>query len=209
VNVQIPIRLAAIAPVALAGILLTGCGATSAGTPETSAGNAGPGGANATATTGPTANATQPASGSGTDTPTASPTQPASGSSTASDAKCTDLTAAAASAALGKSVTVKLDTGGTQLAGLTVCDVVDADDVYPVQFSVNTMGSQALYASDEQSFGGVDLSGVGDEAFTSAVGVETLSGGVDIQVIGPAGPVLSKDYTIPTAIAKAMVAALN
>ena len=55
----------------------------------------------------------------------------------------------------------------------------------------------------------MDLSGVGDKAFTSAVGVEILSGGVDIQVIGPAGPVLSKDYTIPTAVAKAMVATLS
>jgi hypothetical protein len=202
VNVQIPIRLAAMAPVAVVGILLSGCGATSAG-------NAATGSSNSTGASGPGATATQPASGSGTANPTASPTQPASGSSSASDAKCTDLTAAAASAALGRSVTVTLDTGSTQLAGLTVCDVVNADAVYPVQFSVNTNGSQALYASDEQSFGGVDLSGVGDKAFTSSVGVETLSGGVDIQVIGPAGPVLSKDYTVPTAIAKAMVAALS
>jgi hypothetical protein len=200
VNIQVPIRLAAIAPAALAAILLGGCGATSAGSP-------------ATRTGGSATSAANPPTGSGnpiqTASPTASPTQPASGTSTASDAKCTDLTAAAASAALGRSVTVTLDTGGTQLAGLTVCDVVDPADVYPVQLSVNTAGSQALYAADEQSFGGVDLSGVGDMAFTSSVGVETLSGGVDIQVIGPAGPVLNKDYAIPTAIAKAMVAALN
>jgi hypothetical protein len=193
VNVQRPMHLTVVAPVVFAGILLTGCGATSAGSPAASVVNS------------PTESASPP----GTATPTAVATQSAPGTSTTSDAKCTDLTAAAASAALGKSVTVTLDTDGTQLAGLTVCNVVDADAVYPVQLSVNTAGAQALYAADEQSFGGVDLSGVGDKAFTSSVGVETLSSGVDIQVIGPAGPVLSKDYTIPTAIAKAMVAALS
>ena len=192
-NRQIPIRLAAIAPLAFAGILLTGCGATSAGTPATSAANAATGSAN-------------PA---GTANPTASPTQPAAGTTTSSGAKCTDLTAAAASAAVGKSVTVTLDTAGGSLPGLTVCAVTDAAEVYPIQVDVDTSDAQALYAGDDESFGGVDLSGVGDKAFTSSVGVEVLSGNVDIQVIGPAGPVLNKDYTIPTAVAKAMVAALG
>jgi hypothetical protein len=200
VNTPRPVHLAALAPVALAGILLTGCGGAGAGSPATGTGSA------ATSAGNPATGSANPAA---TATPAANATQPASGTSTTSGAKCTDLTAAALSAALGRSVTVTLDTDGTQLAGLTVCNVVNADAVYPVQFSVNTAGSQALYAADEQSFGGVDLSGVGDMAFTSSVGVETLSGSVDIQVIGPAGPVLSKDYTVPTEIAKAMVAALR
>jgi hypothetical protein len=192
VSVQIPIRLAAIAPVALATILLAGCGATVGGSPATAAGSS----------TG--ASASQPGSATSSDT-----SQPVSGTTGGSNAKCTDLTAAAASAAVGKTVTVTLDTAGGQLAGLTVCDVVDAAEVYSIQLDVNTSDAQALYAGDEQSFGGVDLSGVGDKAFTSSIGVEVLSGDVDIQVIGPAAPVLNNDYAIPTAVAKAMVAALS
>jgi len=53
------------------------------------------------------------------------------------------------------------------------------------------------------------VSGVGDKAFTSSVGIEVLGGGVDIKVMGPAGPVLSGDYTYSTAVAKAMIAALR
>jgi hypothetical protein len=53
--------------------------------------------------------------------PTGSPSgsQPGSGTSGSSNAKCTDLTPAAASAALGKTVTVTLDSGAVALAGLT------------------------------------------------------------------------------------------
>jgi hypothetical protein len=193
VSVQGPIRLAALAPIALAGILLAACGASNASGPATSGGNPTAGG-------NPTGGSTPTAGGA---------SQPGSGVSASSDAKCTDLTAAAASAAMGKTVTVTLDTAGAPLAGLTVCDVVDAAEVYPIQLDVATADAQALYSGDEQAFGGVDLGGVGDKAFTSSVGVEVLSGGVDIQVIGPAGPVLNKDYTIPTAVAKAMVAALS
>jgi hypothetical protein len=50
---------------------------------------------------------------------------------------------------------------------------------------------------------------VGDKAFTDTIGVETLSGRVNVKVTGPAGPVLSGNFAIPTAIAKAMVAALT
>ena len=70
-----------------------------------------------------------------------------------------------------------------------------------------TTGQQ--YDADQQAFAGVDLSGVGDKAFSSSIGVEILSGSVDIKVIGPAGPVLNGTDTTPTAIAKAMVAALK
>lgn len=101
-----------------------------------------------------------------------------------------------------------LDTGGASLPGLTICQLTVAGETYPIQLDVDTTDGAALYASDEQSFGGTDLSGVGDKAFTDSVGVEVMSGGVDIQVIGPAGPVLNGDFTTATAIAKAMVAAL-
>ncbi len=35
------------------------------------------------------------------------------------------------------------------------------------------------------------------------------AGGVDIQVIGPAGPVLNNDFSVPTALVKAMIAAIR
>jgi hypothetical protein len=191
-RVHTPIRLAAAAPVALATMLLAGCGASSAGSPATAAGNStGAGGSQAPAAT------------------SSSATQAGSGTSGGSNAKCSDLTAAAASAAVGKTVTVTLDTASGQLPGLTVCDIADAAEVYPIQLNVNTNDTTAEFAADEQAYEGKDLSGVGDKAFTSSVGVEALSGGVDIQVIGPAGPVLSNDYTIPTAVVKAMIAALS
>jgi hypothetical protein len=191
-RVHTPIRFAAVAPVALATILLAGCGGSGGGSPATAARNStGASGSQAAAAT------------------SSSASQPGSSTSGGSNAKCTDLTAAAASAAVGKTVTVTLDSTGTQLPGLTICDIADAAEVYPIQLNVNTNDTTAQFAADEQAYGGVDLSGVGDKAFTSSVGVEVLSGSVDIQVIGPAGPVLSNDFTIPTAVAKAMIAALS
>jgi hypothetical protein len=190
-SVHNSIRVAAIAPVALSAMLLAGCGAASSGA--------------VTATGNPITGGNPTAGG----TPTAGGSQPGAGTTSSSGAKCTDLTAAAASAAVGKAVTVTLDSSGTQLAGLTVCNVVDADEVYSIQLDVDTSDAQALYSADQGADGGVGLAGVGDKAFTSSLGVEVLSGSVDIQVIGPAGPVLGKDYTIPTAVAKAMVAALS
>jgi hypothetical protein len=123
-------------------------------------------------------------------------------------AKCTDLTNAAASAAVGKATTVTLDTTATALAGLTICKVTVASEVYPIQLDVMTNGASALFSADKNAFSGTGLSGVGDQAFSSAVGIEALSGSVDIKVNGPAGPVLNNDYTVPTALVKAMIAAL-
>jgi hypothetical protein len=185
-TVRTPIRLAVLAPVVCAASLLAACGSSGGGTPATGSGGA------------------QPASGS-----SGGGSQPSSGTSSSSNAKCTDLTPAAASAAVGKTVTVTLDSGGVSLAGLTICDVTVADEVYPIQLAVDTSDGPLLYSGDEQVSGGVDISGVGDKAFTDAIGVETLSGGVDIKVTGPAGPVLSGNFAVPTAIAKAMVAALR
>jgi hypothetical protein len=192
-RVHTPIPLAAVAPLALATVLLAGCGAASGGgSPATAAGNS----------TGTSGSQAAPATSN-------SATQAGSGTSASSNAKCTDLTAAAASAAVGKTVTVTLDPSGANLPGMTICDISAATDANPIQLDVNTSDTTAQFAADEQAYGGKDLSGVGDKAFTSSIGVEVLSGSVDIQVIGPAGPVLSNDYTIPTAVAKAMIAALS
>lgn len=183
------IRLAALAPLVCAATVLAACGSSGGGSPATGGGSP--------ATTG---GSTTPAGGS--------TSQPATGASTGSGAKCTDLTPAAASAAMGKAVTLTPDTTGATLAGLTICNVMVADEGYPIQLAVATVGGQALYSADEQAFQGKDLSGVGDKAFTSSTGVEILSGGVDITVTGPAGPVLSGNYATAIGIAKAMVAAL-
>lgn len=183
--VRTSMRLAVLMPAVCAATLLAACGSSGGGTPATGGGGG-----------------SQPAASS-----SGGGSQPGSGTSSGSNAKCTDLTPAAASAAVGKPVTVTLNSSITPLAGLTICDVTVADEVYPIQLAVMTSGAQALYSADKQVSQGVDLSGVGDEAFTSSIGVEVLSGGVDIKVTGPAGPVLSGDYAVPTAIAKAMVAA--
>lgn len=183
-TIRAPLRLVTLVPVACAAALLAGCGSSGGATPTTSGGGSQPAG-------GTSGNGSQPASGA------------------SSSAKCSDLTAAAASAAVGKSTTVTLDTTVAPLAGLTICDVTVADEVYPIQLAVMANGGQELYSADEQVSAGTDLSGVGDKAFTSSIGVETLSGGVDIKVTGPAGPVLGGNFAVPTAIAKAMVAALQ
>jgi hypothetical protein len=195
-SVRTPIRLAALVPVACATALLAACGSPGGGSPTSAGGGSQP---------------VPTASSSGSQpTPTASRGNSSSGnSSSGSGPKCTALTAAAASAAVGKATTVTLDPGSASLPGLTICDVVIADEVYPVQLAVDTNGGESLYDADEQVMSGKDLSGVGDKAFTSSISVEVLSGGVDIKVTGPAGPVLSGDYTVPTALAKAMVAAIQ
>jgi hypothetical protein len=132
------------------------------------------------------------------------PTPPANG------ARCTDLTDAAASAALGRATTVVLDTSVTPLAGLTICNVMVANEVYPIQLSVNTSDAAAEFAADKTVGSNVaDLAGVGDKAFTSSIGVEALRGTVDIKVFGPAGPIDLGNYSLPIGLAKAMAAAVR
>lgn len=123
-------------------------------------------------------------------------------------AKCTDLSDASAGAALGKKVTVK-GTASTSVAGLSICDVTIAGEIYPIQLDVNSANAQALFTADQQVSSVAALSGLGDKAFRSEIGVEALSGGVDVKVIGPAGPVLSNDFSVPTALVKAMIAAIR
>jgi hypothetical protein len=185
------IRLAALVPVACATTLLAACGSSGGGNPTSAGGGS----------------QTVPATSSSGSQST--PTASSGNSSSGSGATCAALTSTDATAAVGKATTVTLDSGTASLPGLTICDVVIADEVYPVQLAVDTNGGQSLYDADEQVMSGKDLSGVGDKAFTSSISVEVLSGGVDIKVTGPAGPVLSGDYAIPTAIAKAMVAAMQ
>lgn len=143
-------------------------------------------------------------------TPSSTPSSSSPPAPQPNGAKCTDLTNAAASAVIGRATTVALDTSVAPLAGLTVCTVTVANGIYPIQLSVNTSGGAAEFAADRSASSNVaDLGGVGDKAFTSSTGVEALRGTVDITVFGPAGPVLDGNYTIPTGLAKAMVAAVK
>ena len=123
-------------------------------------------------------------------------------------AKCIDLSDASASAALGKKATVKAE-AATHLAGLTICDVTIVGEIYPIQLDVNSANASALFTADRQVSFVASLTGLGDMAFRSSIGVEALSAGVDIKVIGPAGPVLNNDFTVPTALVKAMIAAIH
>jgi hypothetical protein len=173
--------------------LLSGCGGSSGGPVAAAAQGATP----------PVTTSSAPV------TTSAAPTTSGSAPSTSGGgAKCSDLTNAAASASVGKPTTVKPEPT-TPLPGLTICDVAVTGEVYPIQLTVDTNNGQVAYGVDQQALAGVDLPGVGDKAFSSAIGIETVSGNVDIKVTGPAGPVLSKIYTLPIAIAKAMIAALN
>ena len=183
-----PIRLAVLVPISCAAGFLAGCGSSGGGASVAGGGTT---------------------TGGSTSQPASSTSQPASGGSSGSGAKCTDLTAAAASSALGKATTVTLDTTVATQAGLTICNVTVANEVFPIQLAVYDNDGQAILNSDKQNASGVDLSGVGDQAITTDIGVDALSGGVLIEVTGPAGAVLSGDDRIPTAIAKAMIAAMK
>jgi hypothetical protein len=88
--------------------------------------------------------------------------------------------------------------------------VTIANEVYPVQLAVNTHNGATAFAADKSAESPVKpIAGVGDQAFSWSIGVEALAKGADIKATGPAGPVLSGDFTVPTALAKAMVAALG
>jgi hypothetical protein len=80
--------------------------------------------------------------------------------------------------------------GDASLAGLTICDVTVEGAFYPIQLSVDTKDAEATYAADKEASAGVALSGIGDKAFKSSTGIEVLSSNAEIEVIGPAGPVL-------------------
>lgn len=145
-----------------------------------------------------------------TTTTTSTTPTPTSGPSAAtSNAKCTDLTDAAASAAVGTATTVTLDTT-PPLAGLTICNIAVAGEIDPIQLDVNTVGAAAKYHLDHEVDGGPSIAGIGDQAFRSATGIEALVGNVCIDVIGPAEPILlHHDFSQPTALVKAMVATVK
>lgn len=188
-----PLQIATVTGALATVGLLSGCGGSSGG----------PAAAAAQGATPPVTTSSAPVTTSSA--PTTSSSAP---SASGGGAKCSDLTNAAASASLGKPTTVTLDPS-VKFPGLTICNVVVTGEVYPIQLAVDTSNAQDQYTVDDQASGGANLPGVGDKAFSSSIGVETVSGNVDIKITGPAGPVLGGNFTLPTAIAKAMISALS
>ncbi|MET3806876.1 hypothetical protein ABIB25_003896 [Nakamurella sp. UYEF19] len=140
------------------------------------------------------------ATAEGVRTPSAAGGSPTTG-------KCTDLTAAAAGAAVGKPTTLTLDSSD---AISSTCDVNVAGEVDPIQLFVITSATAREFADEKKAAADLKtVGGVGDQAFTDALGVEVLRGSVEIKVGGPEDALKNDDYSVPTAIAKAMVAALK
>ena len=145
--------------------------------------------------------------GSHSSTTSSTTSKTSTGTSSASGAKCTDLTAAAASAAVGKTATITLLSSGA--AGETNCTIKagadpDDPDLY-FGLDVRPNEGQATFNEEKQAIHGTAVGGVGDQAFTSTTGLAVLSHGVVIEISGPQ----SSGSTIPTAIAKAMIATLH
>jgi hypothetical protein len=173
-----PFRLAALAPAAITGILLAGCGSTTAST----AGQQTTGGS-------------QPASGGGGSQPASGGggSQPASGGSSINDglghpvSVCSLLPASTVASVSGEPITVATedDTLGIKLY---TCHYKSADGTNGLD--VNVLADDAspgydgsLAAAQTADPGGtLQISGLGDKAFSSILGLEALFGNVSITV---------------------------
>ncbi|QNK79866.1 hypothetical protein [Nakamurella sp. PAMC28650] len=204
-----PVRSAAVFGIVASGAILLG--ACSSGTPIATAAATTSTAAATTSTpvaTGPAGSVASAPGGTGATGATGVPggTSAPPGSATRGG-KCTDLTAAAATAAVGKPTTVAIESSD---ATSSTCDITIAGDVYPVQISVVTAVDAAHLAEEKSNAADVkELTGVGDQAFTDALGVEALTGTVEIKVTGPGDALKNNDYSVSTALAKAMIAALK
>jgi hypothetical protein len=201
---------------AVAGsLLLAACGGggqTGGSTPT------GVGGSGATVTpTAPASTSSTPtASDSTSSTPTASDntssTPPASDQSAAAPDVCTVLTAAQVAAILG---VASVTSGGSPstIASISTCSYsppADGPHPYPVTVSLDVKdGSASTFGSIQQTLAPTTaIPGVGDAAFSYAAGIYALSGTNVIQITGPAGAILSNDFSADIAIAKDLIAAL-
>jgi len=191
---------------AVAGsLLLAACGAggQTGGTAPTAAGGSG-------------ATATPTAPDSTTSTPTASDntssTPPASDQAAAAPDVCTVLSAAQVAAILGVASVTTSDSPST-IASISTCSYsppADGPHPYPVTVSLDVKdGSASTFGSIQQTLAPTTaIPGVGDAAFSYAAGIYALSGTNVIQITGPAGAILSNDFSADIAIAKDLIAAL-
>ena len=131
---------------------------------------------------------------------------PPAGTGTVPDV-CSTLSTSTVAGILGHPVTAASSQG---IAGQSFCDYSDGAAGYPVRVELDNVNAGSMYQAYKSVSGKpTDLAAIGDQAFGDATGIHVLSGSYYIEVNGPAGAVLSGDYTKPTAIAKALIAALT
>jgi Protein of unknown function (DUF3558) len=149
---------------------------------------------------------TPTASGSTTSTP------PSSDQAAAAPDVCTVLTATQVAQILGVA-SVTTSGSPSTIASISTCGYSPpggGPHPYPVEVSLDVKdGSASTFASIQQTLAPTTaISGVGDAAFSYAAGIYVLSGTNVIQITGPAGAILSGDYSADIAIAKDLIAAL-
>jgi hypothetical protein len=168
---------------------------------------------------GQTGGTTPPAAGGSGATARPTPPDGTSSTPTASDQGaaapdvCTVLTAAQVAAILG---VASVTSGGSPstIASISTCSYSppgDGPHPYPVTVSLDVKdGSASTFGSIQQTLAPTTpVPGVGDAAFSYAAGLYALSGTNVIQITGPAGAILSGDFSADIAIAKDLIAALR
>jgi Protein of unknown function (DUF3558) len=157
---------------------------------------------------------TAPDGTSSTPTASGSPssTPPSSDQAATAPDVCTVLTAAQVAAILG---VASVTSGGapSTIASISTCGYSPpggGPHPYPVEVSLDVKdGSASTFGSIQQTLAPTTaIPGVGDAAFSYAAGIYVLSGTNVIQITGPAGAILSGDYSADIAIAKDLIAAL-
>ena len=163
-SIRTPLRLAAVAPVALAATLLAGCGSAAGGSPTTGGGGSQP---------------QSVTSGSGGASVTDGLGHPVN--------VCNLLPAAAVASVSGEPITVAQEQD-TASYKLWTCNYTSAAGTSGLDISVLAMDAVAGYNSEVQANSTVDganyqqITGLGDKAFSSITGVEALFGNVSISV---------------------------
>ena len=147
-----------------------------------------------------------PAAGASSTATSAAGATPPAASGTVPDV-CSILSTSMVGGILGHPVTAESSPG---ITGQSICDYTDGAAGYPVQVDLeNSDASGSYQAYKSVANNSTNLPGIGDQAFGDATGVHVLSGSYYIEVNGPAGAVLSGDYTKASAVAKALIAALQ
>jgi hypothetical protein len=156
-------HLAGFAPIAIAGILLTGCGsgaaASGGGSSQPASGGSGSGGSGTSA-------------GGSIDDGIGHPVN-----------VCSLLPVATVASVSGESLTVAKEDDTTSYK-IYSCDYNSADGTSGLSVSVLALDAAAGYAASVQAAGtgGKTITGLGDKAFTSILGVQALFGNVSITV---------------------------
>jgi hypothetical protein len=166
---RMPLRLAAVVPIALAAAVLAGCGSSGGGSPTTGSAVSQPGSGN---------------SGSGNS---------GGGGTSVNDgighpvSVCTLLPAATAASISGEAITVAQEQD-TPSYKIWVCNYTNAAGTGGFTISVLAMDASVGFSADIQANSSVSgaqyqsISGLGDKAFSSISGVEALFGNVSISV---------------------------